>query len=63
MLMIIRSCCDPCPPTISRKLFGDIMIYCPICGFTMYGHTKEEAIELWNEKMEGIHHECNDEME
>ena len=55
-MIVTRSCCDPCPACISKMLTGEVMIYCPICGFTMYGHSRDEAIELWNEKMDGKHH-------
>ena len=55
-MILTRSCCDPCPAQISKMLTGEVMIYCPICGFTMYGHSRDEAIELWKKKMDGKHH-------
>lgn len=46
---MMRICCDPVPPKISQKLGGGFMIYCPICGITVYGPSLEEAKELWND--------------
>lgn len=47
-----RDCCATVPPIMTRQLFADWMIYCPICGYTVYGHTQEEAREKWKEYRE-----------
>lgn len=47
-----RDCCETVPPIMTKMLFADYMIYCPICGYTVYGHTQDEAREHWKEYME-----------
>ena len=50
---MMQICCDPVPPKVSQVLGGGFMIYCPICGITVYGHSREEAIDLWNSRLYG----------
>lgn len=53
-MIVIRSCCDNVIPNVRKDLLGRFLIYCPHCGFSVIGDSYDEALEIWNDKQNGI---------